>query len=185
MVPNVFECAHNNSDSDLPPIPDTGAALAIPLIHVTHDGFNVGAGGKMLQQPRRNSRRAVRVHALPPSSSGKPCHNFTSDRCVSRTSFNPRPVTWKYFFARPPRSGVGSPSSDVTKPLSSSRSSAAYTLPTATSRPVRCSSSSHIGTPYAFSPRRMRTSITISSKLPNWSRLVICSTIVNKCHHDN
>src|SRR5437867_2206913 len=70
-------------------------------------------------------------------------------KCALRVAhfLQPRAVTWKYLFARPPRSGVASPSSDLTKPLSSSRSSAAYTLPIATSRPVRFSSSSEIGTP--------------------------------------
>src|SRR5262252_8022158 len=94
---------------------------------------------------------------------------FVSMRCASRTSRTPLAVIWKYRFARPPRSGVGSPIVDVTKPLRSSRSSAAYTLPSATSRPVRSSISCEIGTPYALSPTRINESSTISSRLPRYS----------------
>src|SRR5215831_4119812 len=139
--------AGHNCSHCLSPIPQVRTALVVALIEITKDGIVEGAAPKILQQPTWKCRRLRRSHALPPSNSGNPFQSFTSDRCVSRTSFNPLAVTWKYFLARPPRSGVGSPSSEVTNPLSSSRSSAAYTLPTATSRPVRFSSSSHIGTP--------------------------------------
>ena len=51
-------------------------------------------------------------------------------------SRSPLAVTWKYLLALPPRSAVGSPSAEDTRPFCSSRSKAKYTLPSATSRPL-------------------------------------------------
>jgi hypothetical protein len=48
MAPNVFERADNDGNSDLPPIPQSGTALAILFVKVTHDGLNAGAGGQMM-----------------------------------------------------------------------------------------------------------------------------------------
>src|SRR5947208_804685 len=89
---------------------------------------------KTVQQPARNAWRTS--HAAPPCSSGKPRHNLTSVRCASRASRNPLAVMRKYFLALPPRSAVGSPMQEATRPLLSSLDSAAYTLPRKTSRPL-------------------------------------------------
>src|SRR4030081_1808180 len=79
----------------------------------------------------------------------------------------------KYRLARPPRSGVGLPTSDATRPFSSRRSRAAYTLPISTSRLVLSSMALEIGTPYAPLPKRITASITISSKFPGTSRDIL------------
>src|SRR6202171_5859494 len=79
----------------------------------------------------------------------------------------------KYRLARPPRSGVGLPTSEATRPFSSRRSRAAYTLPINTSRLVLSSMALEIGTPYAPSPKRITASITISSKFPSTSRDIL------------
>src|SRR5260370_36981956 len=79
----------------------------------------------------------------------------------------------KYRLALPPRSGVGLPTADATRPFSSRRSRAAYTLPISTSRLVLSSMALEIGTPYARLPKRITASITISSKFPRTSRDIL------------
>src|SRR6185369_997508 len=66
-----------------------------------------------------------------------------------RTAWRPFAVTWKNRLARPPRSAVGSPIHEDTRPLSSRRCNVTYTAPNDTARPVRVLISSRIVIPYA------------------------------------
>src|SRR5262249_52006884 len=77
------------------------------------------------EQPHHFDCLRGEVHLATPCTAGRPRHNVINafrERCTSRRPFG---VSTKYFFARPPRSGVGSPSQDVTSPFASRRSSAA------------------------------------------------------------
>jgi hypothetical protein len=88
------------------------------------------------------------------SSPGTPDHSRVKARFACRIAFIPAGVTRKYRFALPPRSGVGAPTVDATRPLASSRSRPVYTAPSMTVRSPEASISRAIGTPYAWSPAR-------------------------------
>src|SRR5258708_16060586 len=68
-------------------------------------------------------------HLAPPKSSPRPRQRFIVVLTDCLREANPPLSTLKYFFARPPRSGVGSPTLDDTHPFSSILSRLVYTAP--------------------------------------------------------
>src|SRR5437667_1404257 len=92
---NFLEQAYRNGFHRLTPVPHRAVFLPVLFSKVAEDRVIVGAGPKMFQHPRCNSRRLFRRHAFSPFSSGKPFHKFIRDLRASRTSRIPAPVMRK------------------------------------------------------------------------------------------
>src|ERR1035441_5829301 len=142
----VGNSQHNRTE-DLAPIPTIGAAATEFLQQISGKRVIARAWNQVFQHPCRNGWRLTASHMRSPFISGNSPHSSDSTRRVACTWRKPAFVNWKYLFALPPRAGVGSPRLEETRPLPSSRSSAAYTLPTETSRGRCLSSSREMGTP--------------------------------------
>ena len=110
-----IQCSHR-----LPPEPPRRPTVVPLFIQVAHQG----AAGT-LQPAEEPCRQSGWGHGRPPSSCGRPAQSTDSASRVERASRTPSGVARKYRFARPPRSGVGSPSRELTRPFSCRRSSAA------------------------------------------------------------
>src|SRR5262249_19805395 len=133
-----------NDGQHLPPVPGVASASLVLFDKVSDRRVILECGTKFIQEPGGTSRCGTQRHASPSFSCGSPAHSLTRARCVSRTTRSPFDVVRKCRLARPPRSGVASPSWDAINPFSSSRVSASYTLPRRTSLPVVSSISSEI-----------------------------------------
>ena len=120
---------NDNGRQHLPPIPDDGTSPPMLLEEVADKG--VVPAGDMLEEPGRERRGPRFGHTTPPLSFGIPFHRDVNTRCASRTSRRPLAVT-RISFARPPRSAVGSPNREETRPFFSSRVSVAYNVASAT-----------------------------------------------------
>src|SRR5258708_11498355 len=135
MVADLANHAECDRGNGLPPEPQPRAPCAVLLDEIAHD--RVRPIAEIRQDGHGDGRRLL--HTNSPFSSGMPFHNATNARWVLRTARRPAGVTRKNFLARPPRSGVASPSRAVTRPFSCRRARARYTAPSVTPRPAPCS----------------------------------------------
>src|SRR5207248_2927951 len=91
---------------ELEPIPAARSARSKFLVQIADECI---VRRDPAEQCGCESRRTLRRHTVPPFSCGIPDQSAVKARCVSLTALSPFDVTLKYRFARPPRSGVGSP----------------------------------------------------------------------------
>src|SRR5580698_10307834 len=115
-----------HGDQHLPPIPAIPPAAAPRFQQIPFKCLRMGPRRESAKHPGSEVRRvARRAHEGTSVSSFRPAESLENMTWAERRALRPTPVTSKYVRALPPRSGVGSPRLERTRPFASRRSSAA------------------------------------------------------------
>src|SRR6185369_3311071 len=109
---DVLPRADGDRGENLKPIPRGGSSAAILLAEIAEQDVVILCRDEPLEESTREPWRLVDRHGPSHPSCGRSFQSLTSDCLAERTARRPLPVILKYFFARPPRSAVGSPSSE-------------------------------------------------------------------------